>query len=88
MLQFHVRKWVATPFGTGMERIHVDDPVPMSLGLKSKIDLLSTVFFTPHYVPRYDPEPVMLSLGVNTALESSVQSICLFAFFVTHNNRL
>ena len=66
-LQFHVRKWVATPFGTSTERIHIDDPIPMLLGLKSKIDLLSTVFFTPHYDTRYDPEPVTLSLSVNTA---------------------
>ena len=46
----------------------------MSLGLKSKIDLLSTVFCTPCYDTRYDPEPVTLSLGVNTALSLSLFS--------------
>ena len=57
----------------GMERIHIDNPVPMSLGLKSKIDLLSTVFCIPRYDTRYDPEPVTLSLGVNTALDDIKQ---------------
>ena len=40
----------------------------MVLGLKSKIDLLSTIFCTPRHDAGYDPEPVTLSLGVNTAL--------------------
>ena len=44
MLQFDVRKWVATPFGTSTQRMYDPVPVPILLGLKSKIDQLSTVF--------------------------------------------